>query len=94
MCGGDHVIYAIGGGAGELDYIVVAGLLDRAVTQTEGTVKLARRVPDLDYVIECKNRLWGCRYGTSEGKNLNEIYCSALGDFKNWPGPTGRGQAR
>ncbi len=84
MCGGDHVIYAIGGGAGELDYIVVAGLLDQAVTQTEGTVKLTRRVPDLDYVIECKNRLWGCRYGTSEGKNLNEIYCSALGDFKNW----------
>ena len=38
----------------------------------------------MDFVIECKNRLWGCRYGMTEGKNLNEIYCCALGDFKNW----------
>ena len=81
---GDHAICAIGGGGGTLDYIVVTGLLDSAVTQTTGTVKIERRVPEMDYVIECKNRLWGCRYGMTEGKNLNEIYCCALGDFKNW----------
>ena len=81
---GDHVIYAIGGGDGELDYIVVIGLLDETFTQTEGTVRLSRRTPEMDFVIECKNRLWGCRYGTSGGENVNEIYCSALGDFKNW----------
>ena len=42
------------------------------------------RVPEMDYVIECKNRLWGCKYGTVDGENLNEIYASALGDFTNW----------
>lgn len=81
---GDHVICAIGGGGGERDYIVVTGLLESTVTQTSGTVKIERRVPEMDFVIECKNRLWGCRYGLTEGKNLNEIYCCALGDFKNW----------
>ena len=81
---GDHVIRAIGGGGGELDYIVVTGLLDEAVTQTTGSVHIERRVPEMDFVIECKNRLWGCRYGMTEGRSLNEIYCCALGDFKNW----------
>lgn len=81
---GDHVIYAIGGGGGELDYIVVAGLLEQALTQTEGTVRLSRQAPEMDYVVECKNRLWGCRYGVSGGQNVNAVYCSALGDFKNW----------
>ena len=81
---GEKVIYAVGGGDGVLDYIVVVGLLEQAITQTEGFVKLERRTPDLDFVVECQNRLWGCRYGVSDGKNLNEIYCCALGDFKNW----------
>ena len=81
---GDHVIRAIGGGEGARDYIVVAGLLERSLTQIEGTVRLCRRAPEMDFVIECKNRLWGCRYGMSEGKNVNEIYCSALDDFKTW----------
>ena len=81
---GEKVIYAVGGGDGVLDYIVVVRLLEQAITQTEGFVKLERRTPDLDFVVECQNRLWGCRYGVSDGKNLNEIYCCALGDFKNW----------
>ena len=83
-CNGDRVIYAIGGGDGERDYLVVTGLLDEATTQTEGRVSIVRQVPEMDFVIECKNRLWGCRYGTHEGQNVNEIYCCALGDFKNW----------
>lgn len=48
------------------------------------TVSVARRVPDMDYVCQCRNRLWGCRYGNDGAQNLNEIYCCALGDFKNW----------
>ncbi len=48
-------------------------------------VSASRTVPDMDYVIECGNRLWGCYYGQAEdGKILNEIYASKLGDFKNW----------
>lgn len=47
-------------------------------------ITISRTMPDLDYVIESKNRLWGCRYGLQGGKFVNEIYCSKLGDFKNW----------
>lgn len=37
---------------------------------------LARTVPDLDYICENENRLWGCKGDT--------IYCSKLGDIFNW----------
>ena len=46
---------------------------------------LERQVPDMDYVIECNNRLWGCRYGYARnGEFVNEIYASQLGSFKSW----------
>mgnify|MGYP007069896133 FL=1 len=41
-------------------------------------------VPEMDFVIECKNRLWGCKYGIVENEAVNEIYGSALGDFQDW----------
>lgn len=68
------------------DYIVVVGLLDAAVTQTaaEGTITISRTMPDMDFVVESGNRLWGCKYGYVNGKTINEIYASKLGDFKNW----------
>ena len=83
-CNGEKILYEVSGGNGARDSIVVVGLLDEAMQQTEGFVTIERRVPTMDYVIEAQNRLWGCRYGTEDGKNLNEIYCCALGDFKNW----------
>ena len=43
-----------------------------------------RSMPDMDFVVEAQNRLWGCRYGKVNGEMINEIYASALGDFKNW----------
>ena len=76
---GSKLIYAIGGGGDSPDYIVFPGLIDEAMEQ-ERSISISRLVPAMDYVIECRNRLWGCRYG----ENLNEIYCCALGDFKNW----------
>ena len=81
---GDRVIAAIGGETGTPDYIVVPGLLSQTLTQSTGSVRIERSVPELDFVCECQNRLWGCRYGNEGGRNLNEIYCCALGDFKNW----------
>lgn len=67
------------------DYIVVVGILDAATDQTSGTVKAERLMPDMDFLCEAQNRIWGCKYGLStDGQTLNEIYCSALGDFKNW----------
>lgn len=65
-------------------YIVVAGLLDaNKMISTPLTVE--RRMPEMDFVIESGNRLWGCRYGPDrDGNVVNEIYASKLGDFKNW----------
>ena len=69
------------------DYIVVVGILDAVTTQdaSAGAVKVERKMPNMDFVIESGNRLWGCRYGTAlNGEVVNEIYASKLGDFKNW----------
>lgn len=66
------------------DYIVVTGVLDSEVTQTTA-MTAERDMPDMDFVIECNNRLWGCKFGRkSNGETINEIYASKLGDFKNW----------
>lgn len=82
---GSHILYLVGGEVEKTqDFIVVVGLLPMAFEQTEGSVRIQRKLPQLDFVCECQNRLWGCFYGNDGEKNLNEIYCSALGDFKNW----------
>ena len=66
------------------NYIVVTGILPAALTQ-EAPVTVTRQMPNMDFVIESENRLWGCRYGEAlNGEMVNEIYASKLGDFKNW----------
>ena len=56
-----------------------------SLTQSSGTVYIARRIPKMDFVIAAKNRLWGCRYGyNTDGEPVNEIYACAHGDAKNW----------
>lgn len=74
----------IGGGALEKRYIVVPGVLSQnsAIISTDFSV--SRDAPDMDFVIEANNRLWGCKYGYVDGKLINEIYASKLGDFRNW----------
>ena len=69
------------------DYIVVIGILDTVTTQSAGVgaIKVERRMPIMDFVVESGNRLWGCRYGTAvNGDVVNEIYSCKLGDFRNW----------
>ncbi|MEA4964871.1 MAG: hypothetical protein VB055_03470 [Oscillospiraceae bacterium] len=66
----------------EADCLVVPGVC-AAVSQTD-PLTVTRTVPDLDYVVECGNRLWGCKYGLVDGKPVNELSCCKLGDFKNW----------
>ena len=69
------------------DYIVVVGILDAVTAQTveEGAIKVERKMPEMDFITESENRLWGCRYGVANnGEVVNEIYASKLGDFKNW----------
>ena len=66
------------------DYIVVVGILDTGA-EVDTPITITRKMPNMDFVIESENRLWGCRYGDSvDGKIVNEIYASKLGDFKNW----------
>ncbi len=66
------------------DYIVVVGILDITI-EIETPITISRRMPNMDFVVESENRLWGCRYGESiDGQIVNEIYASKLGDFKNW----------
>ena len=55
--------------------------LDGRVTETEAArpqLKLERRVPDLDFVTENDNRVWGC------SRSENTIYACKLGDPTNW----------
>lgn len=66
------------------DYIIVTALIDQLFDQTSGSIRVERKIPKMDYVCEANNRLWGCFYGMTGGKVLNEIYSCKLGDFKNW----------
>lgn len=75
--------FAVVSDAGE-DYLVVPGLIEEVVHES-GSLVIERKMPLFDYVTEAGNRLWACRWGVSEdGKIVNEIYASKLGDFKNW----------
>ena len=77
---GSYIVY----GAGE-NYVIIAGLISKTHNELKNqTVKVDRKVPDLDYICESNNRLWGCKYGLVNGQVVNEIRASALGDFRNW----------
>ena len=53
---------------------------ENSFTVSEGgdaeELTIARKVPDMDFVCENENRLWGCKGDT--------IYASKLGDIFNW----------
>ena len=74
------------------NFIVITGFIDEVGTQPgDSTTKLkvSRTMPEMDFVVEANNRLWGCKYGVvtkTDGTQavVNEIYASKLGDFKNW----------
>ena len=54
-----------------------AGLLTQGFRPYDGVTVEGAFYEDL-------NRLWGCRYGSDGSKVYNEIYASALGDFRNF----------
>ena len=71
-------------GSDEMDSIIVNDTIKKLTTQ-ETPIEVSRKMPELDFVVESGNRLWGCRYGNQTGNGfVNEIYASKLGDFKNW----------
>lgn len=69
---GAQVVYAHGE-----DYIIIAGILEETHSQA-GNLTVSRDAPDMDYLTECGNRVWGC---SSEN---HEIYACKLGDPRNW----------
>ena len=69
---GDFILYGVTD-----DYIVITGTLDQAGTEPSA-VTIERKVPDMDFLCEHNNRIWGC----SSGKH--EIYACKLGDPTNW----------
>ena len=60
------------------DSITIIAMLDANKEFTDMTITVERKVPDMAFVTECNNRLWGC------SKDGHEIYCCKLGDVKNW----------
>ena len=77
---GVHVLASVGP-----DSVTIPGVISAGFTAV-GAVELARRCPDMDYVCECGNRLWGCFHGVdaATGKTVNQLYACRLGDFTNW----------
>ena len=61
------------------DSITIPGIYYDAETErTDINLEVKRAVPSMSYVTECFNRLWGC------SEDGHEIYCSKLGDVRNW----------
>ena len=59
------------------DFIIVTALLTQNTLQTD-VITLERRIPDMDFVCESENRVWGC------SNEKHEIYCCKQGDPTNW----------
>lgn len=59
------------------DCITIVGIIAEA-KELSLNMSVAREVPEMSFVTECNNRLWGC---SADG---HEIYCCKLGDVTNW----------
>ena len=59
------------------DYITIIGILQTTHAQVGG-LSVSRTVPDIEFITEADNRLWGC------SSEKHEIYSCKLGDPFNW----------
>lgn len=59
------------------DNVVIVGFINKVFTNS-GNITLKREVPDMDFVAEMDNRVWGC------SSEKHEIYACKQGDPKNW----------
>ena len=75
--GGEHFYGRLVHNGSSAVWVSVDGTQREEYFPAEG-VKAERRVPDLEYLTECDNRVWGC--SSSE----NVIYACKLGDPTNW----------
>ena len=60
------------------DTITVSANTFQAVTEGSKEVKLERKIPDMDFICESENRLWGC------SNEKQTIYASSMGDPTNF----------
>lgn len=71
---GSHIVYKA-----DTDYLVITGTSVKWEGYSQDTeVTVDRTLPDMDFVCQHENRLWGCSNKT------HEIMCSALGDPETW----------
>ena len=63
--------------AAEDDWVLVPALCRTLDSQT-AAVTVMRLMPEMDFVVEQGNRLWGCKYGIVDGQAVNEIYALSL----------------
>ena len=75
--GGEHFYGRLVHNGSSVVWVSMDGTQREEYFPAEG-VKVERRVPDLEYLTECDNRVWGC--SSSE----NVIYACKLGDPTNW----------
>lgn len=72
---GDYIVYAA-----NTDSVMIAGTVETSlnVNGSHINITIERELPELDFVTECNNRLWGCSSKT------NEILACKQGDPTNW----------
>lgn len=59
------------------DFLILAGLINTSHTNSQ-VITINREAPQMDFICESNNRLWGC---SSEN---HEVYACKLGDPTNW----------
>lgn len=58
--------------------IVLLGTMEADTDSQPGSMTLSRTTPDMDYMTESDNRVWGC------SSEKHEVYACKLGDPTNW----------
>ena len=68
--------------------IVITCLLsaDHVMSTSGDEFYMERKIPQMDFVVQSQNRLWGCKYqeASASSDGINEIYACKLGDATNW----------
>ena len=59
------------------NYVIIIGDVDAKFKQTGG-LTIKRKMPDMSFICESENRLWGC---STDGR---EVFACKLGDPTNW----------
>lgn len=73
-----EILYDVGESVGTATLVSKNGTFSNEAGRVAAVVTVERRIPELDFICESGNRLWGCSNAD------NTIYVSALGDPTNF----------